>query len=738
MSNWHGFIPNCVDVKIYSSYVNENSSNGLKQNSKEVLGYEQTDYATATTIEHPPGQAPYPGGRVVWHNGEAATKARPAIPATMQRTQYRMNELPARTVVSYGCDDTVCTAALFNHFEMVMEIEGTLSVYREVEVKPAYLTALGYITGANVSLERLKELERADDKVFEAARIKLSETLVASGLLDKMWKPYPELTAAVVKDAFEELYGTRPETQVRTLSKLAAQIRREFMSDDGDVTIDAFCDAVENSNLPYINGLVKAKYRNNPVIDIGSPKRMREFLYGTLGLPVRVLNKVTQIERQHNRPLADAVTKFTRAAMDGVEPNLTQEEYELILGKAKTNEIAVKFALELDATGTARDVLQAMSTMKKIVTRRSFYYSKYPALKHWKDGKIHASLNQCATVTRRYSSSGPNLQQLPKKGEGVKIREMIIPHQRRAVIVSLDFSGQELRMTADQSGDEAMLACYIGDKLKDIHSITASGAMEKKWGKDKLVDMAHLVGVEVPQNAEQLYDLFARLRKHKDEAVAKMADDLRKVAKNVNFAATYDSQALTLSQTIIIPVKEAQDFLDAKYRMFPDVETWKDRVRADVESKGYATTMMGARRHFAALLADRFTANKVGRQGPNFRIQSSSSEQTKLAMTRVWDSGVCFDYDCRFIAPIHDELVFSIGRDDAVEAIRIINACMTGQYADMRVPAVASISLGKNFGHQIECGDYFDAAAITDALVEVFKEDKAWVQGLQSAFGLAA
>jgi DNA polymerase I-like protein with 3'-5' exonuclease and polymerase domains len=710
-----------------SNYVDENRPGGLKQNSRTVLGYEQADYASVTTITAPIGQFPYPGGRIIADNAQAATKTRDAIPATEQTRVFRMNELPAQHVLAYGADDTICTAALFNHFSILMEIEDTLSVYEEVEVKPAYLTALGFVTGADVSIERLKQLEREDDRKYEAARVKLAETLERSGVINKLWKPYTELTAATAKDAFEELVGFRPESKARNLDKLAAAITAEVPEDlyASQPWITDLIGAIEAGDLRYVNGLLMAKYRNNPVIDIGSPKQMREFLYDTLKLPIRVLNKVTPLERQHNRDLARAVTKFNKAAMEGVEPQLDPTEWELVRAKAKTNEVAVQFALAMDATGDARDILEAMMAMKKITTRRNFYYYKYPPLKHWKDGKIHSSMNQCATVTRRYSSSGPNLQQLPKKGEGVKIREMIVPHHRNAVVVSLDFSGQELRLAADMSGDEAMLACYIGDRLKDIHSITASGAMEKKWGRAKLDEMVALIKAEAPRTADDLYDVFTKLRKHEDEAIAKMADDLRKVAKNVNFGAQYDAQALTLSYQLIIPVQDAQSFLDAREKMFPGVSVWKDEVRERVMRTGYAKTYLGGRRHLAALMADNATANKAGRQGPNFEVQGSAAEMTKLAAGRIWDSGVCFDYDCRFIAPVHDEFVFSIAVDDLIPALTIIHREMTMPYATMKVPVVSEISIGPNFGQQWEVGSTVDPVKIEKALAEIFAQAEA-------------
>lgn len=714
--DYRGFISNAWDTKIMSSYVDENTPNGLKQNSKMWLGYEQTSYDEVTTLTGPASDLPRGG------------KVKGTTPDGDLIKQYRMNELTAEQVLAYGADDTICTSALFNFYGLIMDLEGTTGIFRDVEVKPAYLTALSYTQGTKVSIQRLKELEREDDKKYEAARVELSEILLKKGYLDKMWSAYTEWNTTNVKDACEELFGFRPETKVRTPEKMAIMFKAESpWPDDENVLFTEFCAAVARSDLDYINRMLLAKYKANPAIDVQSSKKMQDFLYRVLGLPVRITNMLTPLQWQ-DKPLANAMRKFSKAQMKGETPELTEDEWKLVRTKASGDNTAIEFALlydsEIDPDITK--ILKCIKVLKKISTLRGLYYKPYPYLVHWKDGLLHSSVNQCHAVTRRYSMSGPNLQQLPKKGEGVKVRSILIPHHKDAVIVSLDFSGQELRLAAHMSQDPNMLACYIGDNLKDIHSITAAGAMKKKWGEAKVKELTSLVGMDNMVGTQDFeYKLFVKLHKGvTDKEIAKLADDLRKVAKNVNFGAQYDAQALTLALSIIIPVKDAQDFLDAREKMFPQVDVWKDNVRSRVERLGYAMTLMGARRHLGRLLQDRATANKAGRQGPNFEVQGSSAEQTKLAMARVWDSGVVYDYDCRFIAPIHDELVFSIHKDHVVDAVRIIHRCMTEQYHDMKVPCLSSISLGPNFGEQIECGDYFIEENIRKALHEVFHGKK--------------
>ena len=260
-----------------------------------------------------------------------------------------------------------------------------------------------------------------------------------------------------------------------------------------------------------------------------------------------------------------------------------------------------------------------------------------------------------------------------------------------------------------------MLACYIGDNLKDIHSITSSGAMKLKWGPEEVAKLfeshgADLISLYEKERGEGEYALFLRLRKlGKENSIGKKADDLRKDAKGINFCAQFGGKAPKLAETLIMRLEDAQLFLDARSEMFPDVDKAALRAEEAAKSTGYAVTLMGARRHLRDAIAsdDRGTAARAARQAWNMEIQGSAAEMTKLAMARFWKSGVLWTHDVRFIAPIHDELVTSINKDDVVEVTKIKHECMVAPYSTMQVPIWGSISIGPDFAHQHECGDWY-------------------------------
>jgi DNA polymerase-1 len=240
--------------------------------------------------------------------------------------------------------------------------------------------------------------------------------------------------------------------------------------------------------------------------------------------------------------------------------------------------------------------------------------------------------------------------------------------------------------------------------------------MKLKWGAQAVKDLYEKHG------GEDDYDLLLRLLElEKSDPMKKKADDLRKDAKNVNFTAQFGGQAPKISERLIMPLEDAQLFLQARSEMFPDVEVAAKRAEQFCMNYGYATTLMGARRHLAAgIMSDSSQEQqRAARQAFNMQIQGSAAEMTKLAMSRLWKSDFLWKYDVRFIAPIHDELVTSIAVEDVVEATKIKHECMTAPYSTMKVPVWGSISIGKNFGEQVECGDWYDKGWIEKGLSDV-------------------
>lgn len=686
-NGYHGLYPNWLDTKLESSYVDEDSSHGLKNLSKQWFDYDQVDYLTTTTLEGEPGTlkggrelglftktlVPAVLGAQIMSDTTADSTAEPqyeilvpAVTKVVERRQYKMRELPATHVFDYACDDTATTSGIHNFCRLFMELENTWDIYKKVEISASYLHAKAFIDGTNISLRKVAELDRDDSADFDQAKQVLDAYLVKNGWEGTVTPVFTEVSTAALKTVFQVVTGNPLETKMRTPAKLVA-------------LIEAVSPALAKgcTNVEDINTLIKANFRANPVLNTGSPLQLQRLFYEVMKLPVRVFNKPTDKMRADGKNI----------------------------GTPKTDNLAIAYALK-ECDEEQAEVLKAIRIMKMVETRRGLYYAPYPYFVHWKTGRIHSSHNQCATNTRRGSSSTPNFQQLSKnmKVEGFipRVREIIIPHKRKAVIVSLDFKSQEIVLMAEWSQDPGLLALF-GDNPKDMHSITG-------------------VGIFNAMNSMSFsYEEFvAALDSHDSPEYGKVKA-ARALGKAVNFGSQYRIAAKKLSSMLFVVESEAQVMLDAKAEAFPVAEEWSLSEMKRIREIGTVTTLMGAVRHLtnAVTSSDRIVAGKAERQALSFRIQGSAAEQTKLAEGRVWDEGILEKYDCAYVAPVHDELVFSVLIEDLARFIPEVHGLMTMPYATMKIKVGSSVSIGPSFGQQYELNGDFSQENITSVLASI-------------------
>lgn len=722
-NGWHGFVPNAVDSTIGASYINENERVGLKDRSKLHLGYKQATYEETTTKSGPVGSLS--GGQIkkTWDvvvtpatyaekivetvDPETGEVTRAAVQGRMltkpvteawESRQYRMNELTALEVLGYGADDPICTAALHTHYQFVMQMEGTWNTYLTVETLPEYLTSLAFVQGIKINLETLRRMREADDKVYEESWKVLREFLMKNGWDGTSCPEFEgDIEPSDVKLAASLILDGDFTTKKRKLVGIAMDMREQFPDTGG-----LLAAIVENNDVEALNHLVRQSFDGEPKINFGSPKQMQNLFYRVIRMTPRIINKLT--EKQRDDDTLRAATKKFREIKDGKERAYTSEEYDALISKASTDDDAVETALAKDElTDEQRKVLLAYQAVRSISTLRGLYYKPYPVMTHWRDGRIHPNLNQCATVTRRHSSSAPNIQQLVKGAGG--FREVIVAPHTDWVVCSMDLAGQELRLAAEVSGDVNMTSCYVGDKKKDMHHLTAVSAAPLIWGQ------------------EITYDELVEMLSSKDPEVKDRAKALRANAKTVNFATAYGAMAPKIALTLMTTEEIAQAFIDAKEKAFPRLPLWAEEVQDLANELGYTKTLLGARRHLADGLQQesKWDRMKAERQAGNFIIQGSGGEMIRLAMAEMWRRGLFTGrFRAQFYAPVHDEVVFTVHREDLIPLLREAHPCMIQQYADMNIPLESSISIGHTFGTQIELGVTIDEDLINTTLKDLF------------------
>ena len=660
-NGYRGFIPFLRCSAIESSYFNENFSMGLKFRSKQLLDYDQTTYQEVTELSGPAGTLPSGGKLIAVEEMHVGTD--------QETRRYRMNQLSAKRVTAYGIDDTCTAAALHQFYKLALNLEHSYAVYLEVEIAAIYANAFSYIGGIGFSLERMLECEKEDRDSVDKAWPILRDFLIQHGWEGTVPPTYSsDIKPSEVKEAFEIVTGRALGTAMRTPAKLVEFVR----SVEGEEIFASMLEKCYEGGFEKFNTYVRSYFKGEPVFNSDSPVQMKKLMYETLGLPVRLTNKVTDAQR-------------AKGAREGT---------------AKTDDLAIQTAVHYDSEQTDLSVLKAIQTLKQCGTRSKLFYEPYKNFPHWKDGLLHPSTNQCATVTRRNSAARPNYTQWPAKGDGIKFREAIVARAKGRVILSSDSSGQELRLAADLSQDANMLSCYIGDNLRDIHSIVASAStkyfLERLWS----------------------YEEFFKALKGLDEGLAERCDVLRTKSKSINFGEIYGMQKESASKRLMISVEEAAAFIQAKKDQFPGVDVWKDKVVAFARQHGYSRTMLGARRHMRDILTngDKWEISRAERQLSNAEIQSSGAEAIKIALGKCFFSEVMQRCDVYILGSIHDEIVLDLPAEHTWEVGTELVKFMQAPYASMRVPFLSETTVGVDFGKQLKLPMKFSREDVAERL----------------------
>ena len=656
-NGWRGFIPNMVDSRIAASFWDENQpSHGLKQLTKLLFNYRQGTYEETTTKTGPVGTL----------SGGVVIKEWQADDVSMETRQYKMHQLTAKEVVAYGVDDVFTAGGLWNFFKLFMQLDHTYEPFLRLEQKPMYLSALAYVQGLDIDIPRLKKLEAEDKELYDKCWATIESFLIEKGWDGVTCPVYEELTPANIKQAVQIVLGQELKSMVRTPSKLAALIKQ--LDHEDAPTLAAL---IVDNKVDLVNQMIASRYTGKPDFNVGSPKQIAKLLYEVIGMPIRLRNKATDVMR------AKGINE----------------------GHPRTDDGAIEMAIKFGDVGEREaEVLKALLEMKSCNTRNALYWSAYPSMIHWKTGKIHPEIRQSSTNTRRFSGAMPNLQQLESSPDGVR---SIIKDGNR-LIASLDQSSQEVRLMAELSQDAGLLSCYVGENLRDTHSL-----------------VAHRIA-KVP------YDEFIAMRKSEDLIVSARAVAIRQTAKQVFFGFLFCAAAPKIAETLGISEDEAQGYIDAIDDAFPGIRKYQEDSAKIAETFGYVTITGGTRRHLADLInsEDKWQAQKALRQAGNARIQGAAANQIKTVMSDIWDSDLLETTSFKWLFCVHDEIVISTEPDDTVDIVQRVHQFMVKPFLK-NLPSESSIGVGRNFGQLIEqpessfSGGRFDREMLAKAVASL-------------------
>ncbi|MCR5577711.1 MAG: DNA polymerase I [Prevotella sp.] len=299
------------------------------------------------------------------------------------------------------------------------------------------------------------------------------------------------------------------------------------------------------------------------------------------------------------------------------------------------------------------DILEHRGLKKLIGT----YIDALPKLINPQTGHIHTSFNQTITATGRLSSSDPNLQNIPIRGEdGKEIRKAFVP-EPGCLFFSADYSQIELRVMAHLSKDENMIRVF--QEGKDLHAATAANIYKKP--------------------------------------IDEVSRDERTKSKRANFGIIYGITVFGLAERLDIPREEAKMLIEGYFQTFPQVHDYMEKSKEIARQQGYVTTLFGRRRYLPDINSHNATVRGFAeRNAINAPIQGTAADIIKVAMIRIFKRFKAENIKSKMILQVHDELNFSVYPEEKEKVEQIVLEEMQGAF-DLAVPLVADSGFGSNW-----------------------------------------
>jgi len=452
----------------------------------------------------------------------------------------------------------------------------------------------------------------------------------------------------------DELIGPKGKAQ-KSMRDLEPEKVYEYAAEDADVTLK-----LKNILLPKLKetGVEQLFYDiEMPLVRVLATMERNGVCIDTASL--------AETSRAFTQRMNDIEQRIYELAGEQFNIASPKQVGEILFGKLKIIEKPKK-----TKTGqyvTSEEILQTLKgkheIVEKILAHRGLkkllgtYIDTLPTLINPKTGHIHTSFNQTVTATGRLSSSDPNLQNIPVRGEdGKEIRKAFIP-EKGCLFFSVDYSQIELRVMAHLSGDEHMIEAF--NKGYDIHAATAANIYK--------------------ENIEQV------------------TSDQRRKAKRANFGIIYGITVFGLAERLEIERSEARQLIEGYFQTFPKVKEYMEKAKETAREKGYVETFFKRRRYLPDINSRNATVRGFAeRNAINAPIQGSAADIIKVAMIRIHQRFKEEQLKSKMILQVHDELNFSVLPEEKERVEQIVLEEMQNAYA-LKVPLIADAGWGSNW-----------------------------------------
>ena len=452
----------------------------------------------------------------------------------------------------------------------------------------------------------------------------------------------------------DELIGAKGKNQ-RSMRELDPKEVYEYAAEDADITLQ-----LKNKLEPELKkqGAEKLFYEiEMPLMPVLAEMEMTGVCLDT--------DSLAETSKQLTQRMLDIEQRIYELAGEHFNIASPKQVGDILFDKLKIIDKAKK--TKKGQYVTSEEVLQQLRHKHEIVglilDHRGLkkllgtYIEALPKLINPRTGHIHTSFNQTITATGRLSSSDPNLQNIPIRGEdGKEIRKAFIP-EPGCLFFSADYSQIELRVMAHLSQDPQMIEVFR--EGKDLHAATAANIYKKP--------------------------------------IEEVTRDERTKSKRANFGIIYGITVFGLAERLDIPRDEAKMLIDGYFDTFPQVHDYMEKSKEVARQQGYVTTLFGRRRY----LPDINSANSVvrgfaERNAINAPIQGTAADIIKVAMIHIFQRFKTEGIKSKMILQVHDELNFSVYPDEKEKVEHIVLEEMQNAF-QMAVPLVADSGFGENW-----------------------------------------
>jgi DNA polymerase I len=444
-------------------------------------------------------------------------------------------------------------------------------------------------------------------------------------------------------DAAQSLFdvdtGSREQTAecAAVIAKLAP-LMLERLKEQGSLEL---FQAIEMPLVPVLADIE----RNGFLLDVEGLQRLSKELERDLDRMMESIGVLAGGEFNINSPKQLCVVLFEKLGLKPIRKTKT--------GYSTDEDTLTQLA-------TQHELPAQILNYRSVSKLKSTYVDALPELINPDTRRLHTSLNQTVAATGRLSSTEPNLQNIPVKGDyGLRIREAFIAPTGHQLLCA-DYSQIEPRILAHLSQDPRLVSVFA--KSEDIHMATAT-------------EIFNLPSSEITR-------------------------DMRRAAKTVVFGIVYGISPFGLSQNIGVSQAEAKKYIATFFDKFSAVRELMDRNISEAKTKGYTTTILGRRRPIPEVQSGDPVQRGMGeRMAVNSPIQGSAADLIKIAMINVHKKLQEDLPRAKMILQVHDELIFEVPDQDLEEAKRLVKSGMeaVGKQLGLSVPLKVDVGVGKNW-----------------------------------------